>query len=565
MKVDYSVVRQDRFIQATRDSGYKGTDSALSELIDNAIQAGANTVDIQMISVEQEASGPGRPPLPRVMEVAIADNGRGMDAEVLRRALRFGDSSRFDDRSGLGRFGMGLPNASVSQCRRVEVYTWRRGSKPLWTYVDVDEVARGEMTEVPQPQEAVIPAPYSEMVTSSSGTLVVWKQCDRLDHDGKHETLTRALRPALGRVFRHFLVADFRLTIDGAQIGPVDPLYLMPQARLDGDPLATQHGDALTFDVAIPDKPGQTSTVEVVLTILPEEWQTKWGNGKSARENRKRRQIDTTTGYSIVRARREIDLIKSPYHARHWTDAWYRVEIRFEPELDEVFGVTHTKQHARIAPGSSVYEKLGTAIIANVNTLKDMIISRGTKAHQATRAKAARAEETVGKLTPRLKPIEGVLAKSADDVEREVKQFVEDRRASTDAPDEAMQELEDRLTKYPVVIEYEALPGAPFYRTKMVGRSVVVLLNTRHPFYDRLYRRMEQESPIGKTCMDLTLMAIARSEALATDEVREWYGDQRQEWSQHMKVFLEQVEETPQDEDPKSLVGAAGSVWIDTK
>lgn len=134
---------------------------------------------------------------------------------------------------------------------------------------------------------------------------------------------------------------------------------------------------------------------------------------------------------------------------------------------------------------------------------------------------------------------------------------------STDATPEVMSELEERLTKYPVVIEYEALPGAPFYRTKMVGRSVVVLLNTRHPFYDRLYRRMEQESPIGKTCIDLTLMALARSEALGSEDAREWYSDQRQEWSQHMKVFLEQIEEAPQGDDPKSLAGAAGVAWID--
>ena len=202
MKTDYSIVRQDRFIEATRDSGYKGTASALSELIDNSIQAGATAIEIKTIAVEQEANGPGRPAQPRVMEIAIADNGRGMDPETLRRALRFGDSSRFDDRSGLGRFGMGLPNASVSQCRRLEVYTWMRGAKPTWTYIDVEEIANGDMTEVPEPQETVIPAPYAALTQSPSGTLEVWKGCDRLDHGAKQETLVRALRPRLGSMFR---------------------------------------------------------------------------------------------------------------------------------------------------------------------------------------------------------------------------------------------------------------------------------------------------------------------------------------------------------------------------
>jgi len=168
MSTDYSIVRQDRFIEATRDSGYKGTDSALSELIDNSIQAQATAVAIEFITVETENDGPGRIKQPRVVEVMIADNGRGMDSETLRRSLRFGDSTRFNDRTSLGRFGMGLPNASVSQCRRVEVYSWRRGSKPLHTYIDVDDVARGELSEVPEPDEVEIPAPYAHRTDSPS-------------------------------------------------------------------------------------------------------------------------------------------------------------------------------------------------------------------------------------------------------------------------------------------------------------------------------------------------------------------------------------------------------------
>ena len=45
--------------------------------------------------------------------------------------------------------------------------------------------------------------------------------------------------------------------------------------------------------------------------------------------------------------------------------------------------------------------------------------------------------------------------------------------------------LEERLSRYTVIIEYEQLPGAPFYRTRVVGRSIVVMLNTAHRFYER--------------------------------------------------------------------------------
>jgi len=535
MKFDYSIVRQDWFIEATRDSGYKGTDSALSELIDNSIQAKAKSVAVEFITVEEESDGPGRPKMPRVMEVLVADNGRGMDAETLRRSLRFGDSSRFGDRSGLGRFGMGLPNASVSQARRVEVYSWLRGCKPFHTFIDVDMIGKGELSEVPEPRETAIPAPYAHLCTSASGTLVVWKDCDRLGHDRKLDTLVRTLSFSLRRMFRYYLIQDFQLTIDGKRVGPMDPLYLMPQARIPDDELATKHGDTLKFDVAIPDKPGQTSPVEVTISLLPERWQSQFGPGKTKeqKEGLKARNIDSTSGYSIVRANREIDLIHSPYHARHWKDRWYRVEIRFEPELDEVFGVTHTKQHARIARGSPVFNQMESAIKANVNTLLGTIEHRKPK--KATTGPLP-AEELVKRVEPLLKPVEGSGDKQAIAV------FVQERIAAG-ASQEVAENLNRRLSEFPVIIELEDLPGAPFYRTKTVGDAIVVMLNTSHPFYERVYQRLEEQSPVGKTGIDLLLMSLARSEESGSDEAREWYDAQRQEWSQNLKRFTSQLPE----------------------
>ncbi len=94
-----SIIALDKFIQATRDSGYKGTPSAVSELVDNSIQAGATRV---AISITATASGDEE----KAIEVSVLDNGCGMDPFTLRQALRFGGSTRFGERSGLGRYGM---------------------------------------------------------------------------------------------------------------------------------------------------------------------------------------------------------------------------------------------------------------------------------------------------------------------------------------------------------------------------------------------------------------------------------------------------------------------------
>src|SRR5437773_7712123 len=98
----FALIVPENFIQATRDSGYKTLGSALAELVDNAFEAKASQVSVTVERLEQQAAEDVR--------VTIADNGRGMSADTIRHALQFGWSSRFNQRDGHGRYGMGLPN-----------------------------------------------------------------------------------------------------------------------------------------------------------------------------------------------------------------------------------------------------------------------------------------------------------------------------------------------------------------------------------------------------------------------------------------------------------------------
>src|SRR5438067_620744 len=123
----FPIVLNETFIQSTRDTGYRSTASAVAELVDNSLQARARKVSI---FVEPDAKkGPDE------LTIAVLDDGMGMDPATLRRALQFGGSSRFGDRSGTGRYGMGLPNASLSQAQRVDVWTWRGGGPTYHTWL----------------------------------------------------------------------------------------------------------------------------------------------------------------------------------------------------------------------------------------------------------------------------------------------------------------------------------------------------------------------------------------------------------------------------------------------
>ena len=140
---DYSIIALDKFIQATRDSGYKGTASAISELVDNSIQAGATRI--------ASPSGQATDDEDKAIEVSVLDNGCGMDPATLRQALRFGGSTRFGDRTDSGATGWGSPTLAEPGAtghrlhvagveRRAARASRSRSPRVYSSYLDVDEI-----------------------------------------------------------------------------------------------------------------------------------------------------------------------------------------------------------------------------------------------------------------------------------------------------------------------------------------------------------------------------------------------------------------------------------------
>ena len=238
----YRIVSPELTVKAMRDSGYKNTAYALAELIDNSIDAEASQVEVFACEVRP---GQGADHIrPRIDTIAVLDNGKGMDADTLRRALKFGDGR--GDRKRIGRFGMGLPNSSMSQCRKVEVWSWTNGAgNALYTYLALEEI-NGGLDDVPQPVHERVPDRWQQLSVSlsESGTLVVWTDLDRVQWYGAAATL-RNTEELIGRVYRHYLnpnpddagarTVDIRLVpvregtvLEGERsVRPNDPLYLM--------------------------------------------------------------------------------------------------------------------------------------------------------------------------------------------------------------------------------------------------------------------------------------------------------------------------------------------------
>lgn len=512
-KQDFSIVAVDKFIQATRDSGYKGTASAVAELVDNSLQAGATEISVSLNLHENQSEYP--------IIVTVTDNGSGMDSRTLRTALRFGGSTRYNDRRGLGRYGMGLPNSSLSQAQRVTVHTWKsRKGQVLTSYLDVDEIASGSLSEVPMPNRVRRP---NFVNGYASGTTVRWTRCDRLDNR-RISTLTRKLIFSLGRRFRHFLWSGTSITVNGETVEPIDPLFLHPAAIFNG---ANQFAEEMVYEVtADPNDPEITGLIRVRFSELPVANWSKLSNAE-----KRARGVAKGAGVSIVRSGREVDYgwFFLGGKRRENYDDWWRCEIQFDPVLDEAFGITHTKQQIRPRP------HLVEALSADMESIARALNARVRKAHLNAKiaerfsASEDRASEKDGMLTPlppkqrrRDKQVLGAIGKKLNATLK--------KGDKTGGP-----------------TEYRILPTAlgetAFFNYARDNGRLVLVLNPEHPFYKLVYKPLlDSENPRDETVrsqFDLLLLAMARSEALLEDKNALKIAEKiRNGWSDTLATFL---------------------------
>ena len=113
------LIQVDKALESLRSSNFD-TPAAVGEPVDNAIQAGANNILIRLVEGERKV-GKKQKPTPVVEQIAFSDDGSGMDKDVLRQALVLGYSTRYNDRTGMGRFGVGATLAGISQAKRLEM------------------------------------------------------------------------------------------------------------------------------------------------------------------------------------------------------------------------------------------------------------------------------------------------------------------------------------------------------------------------------------------------------------------------------------------------------------
>jgi hypothetical protein len=215
-----------RLIDSLRDIGYD-LPAAVADIVDNSIAARASRIDISFRFAGLDSW------------ICIADNGHGMTAKVLEEAMRYGTQRRYSTHD-LGRFGLGLKTASLSQCRCLTVAsrpsaTQRRIEIRRW---DLDDVVKTNRWEVLRLHPDSVEPGLTSPLERRSGTVVMWQDLDRLlDYrlpDGAaaergFEILAAEVRDHLAMVFHRFLSGEAKgrrrlsITVNATDVVAWDP------------------------------------------------------------------------------------------------------------------------------------------------------------------------------------------------------------------------------------------------------------------------------------------------------------------------------------------------------
>lgn len=552
-----ALIRVDRMYESLRYNDYSAQ-NGLGEIVDNSVEAKAAHINV-VVTVDKVRKLGKKKATDQITEIAVVDDGCGMNQDTLHRCLALGESIReHNGKRGIGRFGVGMTLGSISLARRIEVYSRTRANEDfLYTFIDLDDIQQGNLIRIPEPAVQAPPKDLADILKNTSGTIVILKKCDRIDGNVDFSNY-------LGQTYRKFIERGLEIKLNGERVYMHDPMYMASPTIFDEqrlntegsiEPKATSLGE---FRLAreIPGTGGKTADVVIRMSLLPEEWRSTMGAGGSI--DAKKRKIDRNEGISILRADREVFYGHVPYitgkkgEARALEiDRWWGCEISFPPELDHDFQVRYIKRGAE--PTADLRDQIRDVIGDVVQTARKMVQETWSvnKSEASKRAgNFGKAEETMakaGSILPKSKKGKN-LTESED--EQQVEALASAALGSERDNAEKKEEKKAEIRKKPYSIEPVSYPKTILFDTVHLLNNTIIKLNVNHPFYKSILQplcgdladtEVNQERQDIKNAILLLLFAYAKAESMF-DNHEDLFETLRSQWGTALATALSEYD-----------------------
>lgn len=329
--------RANYLMGSMRFMGYSFCD-AVADVIDNSISAGAKNIRVLFPKTPDENPF-----------VGILDDGHGMSDKELLSAMCYGSQSNEKVRAenDLGRFGLGMKSASLSQCKKMTVVSRKKNKTNAfrWDYDEVSKNSNGGkwyVLKLSEDEISELPC-YEEFSDIECGTLVVWEDFDviRKANGGQvFQPLTKhrdELLDHLALIYHRFMKEDkIKFFVNYAEITPLDP-FLESRSTLSHStikqPLKDSNGNGHYIYITPYKLPFVSSMTSVEQKLI------------GGAENMNKMQ-----GYYIYRGKRLIKYGTWFGLARHEVSKYGRVKVDIPNSMDDIWKVDVMKKSATIPP-----------------------------------------------------------------------------------------------------------------------------------------------------------------------------------------------------------------------
>jgi hypothetical protein len=522
-------VEQDTALESMRASDFDCY-SAYGEVIDNSIQANATDIRLQFEERKDRQNNSSK----KIGRVLFADNGHGMDVDLLHKCLKLGHSSRYNDRSGIGRFGVGMTLGAIHECRRIEVYSKIASGNWYFTYLDLDEIKERKLQYLPKP----IPKKPEEDIVNfikESGTLVIWSNYDKQFE--RFESIIEQSEFWIGRTFRKFIWGEavgydsVQIRLNDRLLRAFDPLFVNKKLTgFEGEPeAALMPTQILPWTVpAESNSNKQKSDIIIKISLLPDEYRRDVGMGGDTFS--KERFINENEGISILRNDREVFYGQIPHTPKlgsgegdQMVNRFIGCEISFNAELDLEFEVKNIKRGAK--PVRELKDKIVGQIAPTFTTLRERIRNRWAERKREEESKDLKGNVEIGvsgthsTTNKFLKQTKEALLKNnkANKAENDVKIA---KKVNPEADEEQINKVIEALKENGITIDEREFIGDAFIDIEHGNHLKTIIYNTNSTFYraySEILNNLKEENAVladkYRVLMDLIFVGYMLAES----------------------------------------------------
>jgi hypothetical protein len=541
------------FVLGMKDVYYRDEGNALSDIIDNSVEAGATYCHV---AYKTDSGG-------KIEEIAIIDNGCGIDSSFLPHALRWGGSSRHNSRNLFGRYGFGLPTASIKHGDAYSVFSRTNKSESFKEVsIDLQEIMSGKRLELPTVKEAPLPTWVENYIDENIGanadvaTVILLSKRNSLIWPNKANSVSKLMRH-FGIVYSSIVTGQCKIYVDAEKVEALDPLFITPSAR-HYDVEGTKATDHSLPPIKVRDKNGNWHEVRIRMSYMDVAAINAQERTSNNRLSKPRQALKKDyNGIFVYRNGRFIETYRPYYTGLNWQSYSRQIGIAvdFPAELDEYFGITPQKQ--TISLSETVDRLLEDAIMPSWKSLYKMIeeerailkAARGNISMPG--GVTVRASELAFAKIDAKRPARPKSPKATEDaIEALTKKAREISTSTGRTVEEEKLALEKVLIAHPYKIEAEhGRPNTPFFEPDQVGPQTVIYLNTNHKFYTEVYGRLDETEVGIRAGIEALLVSLARAELSKGGEDRAFYMQERAAWSADLALALEIIPQLLSEED----------------